>query len=57
MELDSGYYWVREEGNPDWMIGHWDKPLKIWYFIGDSFSYENKDLIKINEDRILPPNN
>lgn len=49
MDRENGYYWIKFEGQ-DW------EPAKysdgVWHVIGDTYQWEDKDLIQIG-NRII----
>lgn len=57
MERESGYYWVKETNTGAWLISFYEEDLNRWFFINDPIKYEETALYKINETRILPPQN
>lgn len=51
----TGYYWVKRtfQGSEKWRVAFYHEEVEVWYFPGESRSYFDRDLIRINEQRIL----
>ena len=54
MTRQSGYYWVKIVG-VRWEIARWSVDLMCWFVVRGSSSLLDSDLDKINETRILAP--
>jgi len=57
MSRESGYYWVIYEGETQWEVAKWDANEKLWHFTEAACPAQEFELEKINEERILPPQN
>ena len=55
MTRHGGYYWVKRVG-ARWEIARWSVDLRCWFPERGYSSLLDSDLDKINETRILAPN-
>lgn len=54
MKLEAGFYWVKHNRR-GWMVCFWNNTA--WMETGSKFSLPPHSIIRINEERILPPQN
>lgn len=50
---ETGWYWVRDSRG--WTIASWDGDSEVWWVNGDHIPCGDEDFDKINEQRILNP--
>lgn len=50
---EHGYYWVKI--NVGWRVLEWNERLQCWYHIGGLATFQDDDMIEINENRLLAP--
>ena len=57
MERKSGSYWIKLRGVDckGWQTAEYDSKNKWWFICGYEDSLEDDDLAKINENRIMSP--
>ena len=53
MERKSGFYWVKLDG--EWIVAEWDSKFNWWDITGWDDSLRDSDFDKINENRIMSP--
>ena len=52
---ECGFYWVMINKNVGWLIAHYDDHSRLFGLIGDDEWLCDADMFKINENRILNP--
>lgn len=57
MKLQDGFYWIKLVPNDNWIVARYSEETEYFYLTGVEETWMAAELHRINEERILPPQN